>query len=82
MTKEDKQERERRMFGCTADELRDAIENPPFDQPRAMLAMSVLSDAQSLIELGNDEGARQAINRGKFIVGEYLSTRGSDGRMV
>ena len=48
LTKDEQQDRERRMYGCTAAQIDEALAGK---DPRdvAMYAMSVLSDAQELI---------------------------------
>lgn len=67
-------ERQKIMFGCTEDELALAIlENPTFKRNGAsFLAFSMLSDIQEMISSSGNEQARQAINRVKFIIDEYL----------
>jgi len=58
------------MFGCTKDELNEYIEDArdPMMGGLPMLAMSILSDAQECIAIGNDELARQFINRAKYVI--------------
>lgn len=56
---------QRRMFGCTSEEL-ESIVNA--ENSRLSIALSVLSDAQELIRLGQAEDARQAINRAKYMI--------------
>lgn len=69
------------MFGCTEAQMREAVEDSltfRFSGP-AMMAMSILSDAQEMIntEYGEvdsmrAEDSRQAINRAKWILSTYL----------
>ena len=76
----EKEKREVRMFGCTEAQLREAVESSitfRFSGP-GMMAMSILSDAQEMIntEYGEvdymrAEDSRQAINRAKWIISTY-----------
>ena len=72
--------RQVRMFGCTEQQMREAVEESlTFRFSGAgMMAMSILSDAQEMIstEYGEvdsmrAEDARQAINRAKWIISTY-----------
>ena len=73
-----------RMYGCTASQMREAVEQSityRFSGP-AMMAASLMSDAQEMIntEYGEvdhmrAEDARQALNRAKWILFEYCETR-------
>jgi hypothetical protein len=56
---------QRRIFGCTAEELETLVNA---QRPRLEIALSVLSDAQELIQRGQTEDARQAINRAKYMI--------------
>jgi hypothetical protein len=76
----DTEKRQVRMFGCTEQEMREAVEQSlTFRFSGAgMMAMSILSDAQEMIstEYGEvdsmrAEDARQAINRAKWIISTY-----------
>ena len=74
-------DREIAMYGCTEADLRENIESSftfKVSGP-AMIAAGILSDAQEMIntEYGkvNDaraEDARQAINRAKWVLFEYI----------
>lgn len=64
------QERQRTMFGCLPADL-DALV-AEHGGPR-MIAMSMLSDAQEMIERGDHERARQTINRAKYLIGKHTS---------
>jgi len=69
----DAEKRQVSMFGCTTEQMREAIEESlsfRFSGP-AMYAMSMMSDAQE--EMNWDkETARQTLNRAKWIVSTYL----------
>jgi hypothetical protein len=77
----EKEKREVRMFGCTEAQMREAVEDSitfRFSGP-GMMAMSILSDAQEMIntEYGEvdymrAEDSRQAINRAKWIISTYF----------
>ena len=77
----EQEKRQVRMFGCTEAQMREAIEESltfRFSGP-AMMAMSILSDAQEMIntEYGEvdymrAEDSRQAINRAKWIISTYF----------
>jgi hypothetical protein len=77
----EQEKRQVRMFGCTEAQMREAVEDSltfRFSGP-AMMAMSILSDAQEMIstEYGEvdsmrAEDSRQAINRAKWILSTYL----------
>ncbi len=54
------------------DALRKGIENQIGVTGPAMLAMSILSDAQEVLDRGNEDLSRQFMNRAKFIIGQYL----------
>ena len=73
-----------RMYGCTESQMRDAVEQSityRFSGP-AMMAASLMSDAQELIntEYGEvdhmrAEDARQTLNRAKWILFEYMERK-------
>ena len=77
----ERQKREVSMYGCTEEQMREAVEHSitfRFSGP-GMMAMSLMSDAQEMIntEYGEvdymrAEDARQCLNRAKWIIGEYL----------
>ena len=64
-TDEERVQVQKRMFGCTSEELETIVDA---QHPRLSIALSVLSDAQELIRLGQTEDARQAINRAKYMI--------------
>lgn len=77
----EQEKREIRMYGVTEAGMRESVESSitfKFSGP-AMVAASILSDAQEMIntEYGEvdymrAEDARQAINRAKWIMFEYV----------
>jgi hypothetical protein len=69
--------REQDMYGCTEEELRAGVENCiTFKLSGAeMMTVSVLSDAQELIDMDRKEEARQYINRAKWVIINYLHSK-------
>ena len=68
------QDRERSMYGCTEADLRDSVESSitfKFSGP-AMVAASMMSDAQEEIAHGMEEAARKTLNRAKFVLFTYI----------
>ena len=73
--------REIRMYGCTEAQMREAVEQSltyRFSGP-AMMAASLMSDAQELInteygevDFNRAEDARQTLNRAKWILFTYI----------
>ena len=62
----------RDMYGCTHAELVSMMNDPlNFVGGHYMLAMSILSDAQHVMEHGDNNTARQFINRAKFVLREW-----------
>lgn len=60
------------MYGCTQDDMLCMMNEPMnFIGGHYMLAMSILSDAQECIARGNDETARQYINKAKYVMREW-----------
>ena len=84
ITLNEQEKRQVRMYGVTEAVMREAVESSftfRHSGP-AMMAASILSDAQEMIntEYGEvdsmrAEDARQAINRAKWILFEYMDTR-------
>ena len=80
----EQERREVRMYGVTEAGMRESIESSitfKLSGP-AMIAAGILSDAQEMIctEYGEvdyirAEDARQAINRAKWVLFEYMSQR-------
>ena len=66
------QTREIRCFGCTVPEMREAVEKSLTfkTQGAAMMAMSLMSDAQEQIS-GQYGDPRQTLNRAKWILSTY-----------
>lgn len=58
------------MFGMPREWLDELMEDwsDPMMGGLTMLSMSILSDAQECIAIGNDELARQYINRAKYVI--------------
>jgi hypothetical protein len=79
----EQQRREVRMYGCTVEQMREAVEESitfRFSGP-AMMAMSLMSDAQEMVAYGpydSDtlanimEDQRQTLNRAKWILSTYV----------
>ena len=77
----EQQKREVRMYGCTEAQMREAVESSityRFSGP-AMMAASLMSDAQELInteygevDFNRAEDARQTLNRAKWILFTYV----------
>jgi len=68
------QDRERSMYGCTEADLRESVESSitfKFSGP-AMVAASMMSDAQEELAHGMEEAARKTLNRAKFMLFEYI----------
>ena len=66
------------MYGCSREELLEVCEDAqqPYMGGLSMLAMSILSDAQECIAIGDGETARQYINRAKFVISQNESDVG------
>ena len=56
-----------KCFGCTREELDRALDGRSF-MPPMLIAVSLLSDSQEQIALGQYEIARQTINKVKYIL--------------
>lgn len=70
-------QREIGMYGCTEADLRKSVESSitfKFSGP-AMIAASMMSDAQEEIAHGMEEAARKTLNRAKFVLFEYIMDR-------
>ena len=61
------------MYGCTEAELRSSVElSTTFKYSgAAMVAASMMSDAQEEIAYGMSEAARKTLNRAKWVLFEY-----------
>ena len=78
-----KRQREIRMYGCTEAELRESVEDSTtfrFSGP-AMVAASLMSDAQEIVSYGPYDGdrlanvmesQRQMLNQAKWILFTYV----------
>ena len=73
--RDQQQQREIRMYGCTEAELRESIESSitfKISGP-AMVAAGLMSDAQELAAYeNNNEQIRQLLNQSKFILFNYV----------
>jgi hypothetical protein len=77
-------QREIRMYGVTEAGMREAVEQRLRRTTPAMMAASIMSDAQEMLSSDTDgsydfmavEDVRQALNRAKWILFEYCDTRG------
>ena len=77
-------QREIRMYGVTEAGMREAVEQRLRSTTPAMMAASIMSDCQEMLNHDNGgtydfmavEDARQALNRAKWILFEYCDTRG------
>ena len=60
------------MYGCTQEALTGMM-NSPINSISGdyMLVMSILSDAQHVMEYGDNNTARQFINRAKYVVSHW-----------
>lgn len=54
------------MFGCTYAQLDEMIAD--YIGPLEMLSMSILSDAQEVLERGRSNESRQYMNRAKYVM--------------
>ena len=76
--------REIRMYGVTEAGMREAVEQRLRSTTPAMMAASIMSDCQEMLNHDNGgtydfmavEDVRQALNRAKWILFEYCDTRG------
>jgi hypothetical protein len=75
--KDMERQREIRMYGCTETDIREQYMNSITAKLSGleMVAMSVLSDAQELMAMGQTEAARKNINIAKFILSEMMDAR-------
>lgn len=55
------------IYGCTTEMIEEAMKRYN-GQETMMLSMSILSDAQEEMALGNVETARKYINRAKYVI--------------
>jgi hypothetical protein len=71
MTKQEQLEWNQQCYGCNIQEFTNSVrESFAFKHGGGMqmVIMSILSDAQEMIERGMKEEARQNINRAKFLL--------------
>jgi len=71
-------QRDELMYGMPKAWLEELMEDwqQPYMGGLSMLAMSILSDAQECIAIGDGETARQYINRAKFVIKQNKSNIG------
>lgn len=78
MTSPNSVERELLTYGCRIETFRESVESSITVKLNVggypMVAMSILSDAQELLAVGQKERARQEINKAKWIIQQYLSS--------
>jgi hypothetical protein len=67
------QEKEIQCFGFSLDNIRESIESSFTFQHSGyqMVAMSLMSDAQESMALGNTEWARKLLNQAKWVLSTY-----------
>lgn len=65
------------IFGMTRDEIREEYMNSITARfsGMEMVVMGVLSDAQELVAMGQQEAARKQMNIAKFILSEMVSAK-------
>jgi hypothetical protein len=68
---------EKNCYGITEDQIRDRYMNSPSAKRSGleMVVMSVLSDSQELMAMGEEDAARKQINIAKFIISEMMDAR-------
>jgi hypothetical protein len=68
---------EKNCYGVTEAQIREEYMNSITAKFSGleMVAMSVLSDAQELLAMGQSEAARKHMNIAKFILGEMMDAR-------
>lgn len=64
-------EKEMNCFGCAKDKLKNSIDDAVRYTDYHMIAMSMMSDAQEAMERGQNEHARQLLNRAKWVLSTY-----------
>jgi hypothetical protein len=74
-TPEEQKQRKLQMFGCDLDAFVESVDTSLTLKAcgPSMVIISILSDAQEEIAMGDTERARQTINRAKFLVDRFLS---------
>ncbi len=68
-----------KVYGCSIEDFRKSVESSISVKlgmgGYPMVLMSILSDAQTLVELGRYDDARKEINKAKWLVNEYLTPK-------
>ena len=64
---------EKNMYGCSIEDFRESVEDSFTFKVSgyAMVVAGLMSDAQEELAYGNNEGARQTLNRAKWVLFEY-----------
>ncbi len=81
LSQQERDQRDVSMFGMSSDALREIAETSIYRSSLderggdAMLIMSILSDAQEEMSLGDKEMARKFINRAKYLLSYYYMER-------
>lgn len=81
LTELEKREWELKAFGCLIDDFKASLKNSidfKLDRP-AMVALSLMSDAQEEINLKLYNCASQTLNRAKWILSEYVMDQRDQG---
>lgn len=61
------------MFGCTVADLKDNLDDIVQLSGGVMIAMSIMSDCQEMLERDVDsDKIRQALNRAKWVLMNYV----------
>jgi len=64
------------MFGCTVADLKDNLDDIVQLSGGVMIAMSIMSDCQEMLERDVDsDKIRQALNRAKWVLMNYVENR-------
>jgi len=85
MNEQEQNMRFAKRFGCPLATLESMIDKTATAPSIAIVAVSILSDSQELIERGRNEEARQAINRAKWLmaqIGRPVPMTLVDGQMI
>lgn len=69
MNEDESRKAQFKMFGCSQDILRDSFES---SANQRMMILGTLSDSQDLMDMDQQERARQAINRAKWMIVELF----------
>lgn len=87
LTQQERNDFDERCYGMNRVDLANMIDSTVVGGPQ-MAAMSILSDAQHVLEMGDAEQARKLMNMAKWIINHRLSEsdpsmrRGSLDRLI